>query len=123
MSVTPSEVVLDFVAEFNSRDASRLARYLHPDVQFEAYGDSPIRGREGVVALWRNVFASMDEILFSTVHQVAEGDVVIAEQIHGLRLPGRALAKIMNMAIYRVEDGLITEWRDYTNPVKAQSLL
>ena len=60
---------------------------------------------------------------FSTIHQAVNGDVVLEEQIHGLALPGRPLAPIKNVAVYRVVDGLITEWRDYTNPQFAQTLL
>ncbi|MDX6264873.1 MAG: limonene,2-epoxide hydrolase, partial [Kribbellaceae bacterium] len=63
------------------------------------------------------------QIQFSTVHQAVNDDVVIAEQVHGLGLPGRKVAPVMNMAIYEIRDGLIAAWRDYTNPVYATALL
>ncbi|MGY0021449.1 hypothetical protein ACVHNB_21125 [Streptomyces sp. YJ-C3] len=50
-------------------------------------------------------------------------DVVIAEQIHGLALPGKKLAPVMNMAVYELRDGRIAAWRDYTNPAYASALL
>ena len=123
MSKNPGEVVTDFVAAFASRDATRLAPFLHADVEFQAYGDAPIKGREAVVALWANVLHSMGDVDFSTVHQAVNGEVVLAEQIHGLALPGRPLAPIRNMAAYRVVDDLILQWRDYTNPEYARTLL
>jgi limonene-1,2-epoxide hydrolase len=48
---------------------------------------------------------------------------VIAEQVHGLALPGGALAPIKNMAVYEIRDGQIAAWRDYTNPNHARALL
>ena len=51
------------------------------------------------------------------------GDLVIAEQVHGLALPGCALAAIKNTAVYEMRDGQIAAWRDYTNPNHARALL
>ena len=123
MNTDPGHVVAQFVAAFKSRDAERLAPFLHPDVEFEAYGDTPIRGRDAVLATWAGIFGNFEQVEFSTVHTAVNGEVVIEEQIHGLGLPGRSLAPIRNMAIYRVHDGLIREWRDYTNPQFAATLL
>ncbi|GGJ62945.1 nuclear transport factor 2 family protein [Streptomyces brasiliensis] len=123
MSTDPGQVVADFVAAFASKDVERLALFLHPDVEFEAYGESPIIGRDALLAMWAGVFANFEQVDFSTVHQAVNGEVVLEEQIHGLALPGRGLAPIKNVAVYRVSEGLITEWRDYTNPQYAQTLL
>ena len=73
--------------------------------------------------LWAGVFASFEQVAFSTLLQAVDDNIVLEEQIHGLGLPGRDLAPIRNVAVYRVRDGLITEWRDYTNPQHAQTLL
>ncbi|MFG2887659.1 nuclear transport factor 2 family protein [Streptomyces sp. NPDC048297] len=115
--------IRDFVNTFNSKNAAALGPYLADDVVFHNYGDNPIKGRDKVVALWRGVFGNFEQIKFETVHQAVTGDVVIAEQIHGLALPGGKLAPVMNMAVYELRDGRIAEWRDYTNPVYAASLL
>ena len=116
-------LVRDFVDAFGARDADALAPFLADDVVFTAYGDRPVEGRDAVVGLWRNVLASFGEVRFETVHQAVDGDVVIAEQIHGLALPGGRLAPIRNMAVYELRDGKIAAWRDYTNPTYAASLL
>jgi limonene-1,2-epoxide hydrolase len=83
---------------------------------FHAYGDNEIRGRDAVLNVWKGVFGSFGQIKFETVHQAVNGDIVIAEQVHGLGLPGRHLARVMNMAIYEIRDGKNAAWRDYTNP-------
>ncbi|MFI0467139.1 nuclear transport factor 2 family protein [Saccharopolyspora sp. 5N102] len=116
-------LVRRFLAAFNTKNADELAPYLHPEVVFLNYGDDEIHGREGVVNLWKAVFENFDRVEFETVHQAVNGDVVIAEQIHGLALPGGPLAPVMNMAVYEIEDGRIIAWRDYTNPAKARELL
>jgi limonene-1,2-epoxide hydrolase len=116
-------LVRDFVEAFNTKDSDQLAPYLHPDVIFHAYGDNEVHGRDAVVAVWKGVFANFEQIQFSTVHQAVNGDIVIAEQVHGLGLPGRKVAPVMNMAIYEIRDGAIAAWRDYTNPGYATELL
>ncbi|GLZ48853.1 hypothetical protein Acsp06_50380 [Actinomycetospora sp. NBRC 106375] len=116
-------LVRDFVAAFTTKDAERLGEYLHPDVVFTSYGDDEVRGRDAVVQVWKNVFSSFERVEFETIHQAVNGDVVIAEQVHGLALPGGPLAPIRNMAVYELRDGKIAAWRDYTNPTFASTLL
>jgi limonene-1,2-epoxide hydrolase len=122
-TVTPSDLVTGFVHAFAQRRVSLLEGYLHPDVVFEAYGDTPVKGRDAVLRLWGGVFGQFARVEFTTLHQAAEGDVVIAEQVYGLGLPGRALVPIRNVAVYRVQDGQIVEWRDYSNPEYASTLM
>ncbi|TYB54573.1 nuclear transport factor 2 family protein [Nonomuraea sp. PA05] len=116
-------VVKEFVSLFATMNATRLTPYLDPDIVFENYGDREIRGRDQVISMWAGVFSAMERVEFTTLHQAVNGDVVIAEQIHGLALPGRPLAPIRNMAVYRLRDGRIVEWRDYTNAAYARTLM
>ena len=123
MTGSNCEIVAEFVALFSQKDADLLAPYMHPDVEFQSYGDSAVRGRDQVLAVWRSVFAQMEQVAFTTLNQAVNGDLVLEEQIHGPGLPGRHLAEIKNMAVYRLRDGQIIEWRDYTNPEYARTLL
>lgn len=123
MTTDHSKVIADFLALFAHKDASKLDPYIHPDIVFQNYGDSEIQGRGGVIALWDGVFRTMERVEFTTLHSAVNGDLVIEEQVHGLALPGGKLAPIRNMAVYRLRDGQIIEWRDYTNPEYARSLL
>ena len=82
-----------------------------------------MKGHDDVLRLWAGSFDTFQRVEFSTLHQAVNGEVVLEEQIHGLALPGRNLAPIRNVAVYRVQEGLIREWRDYSNPAYAQSLL
>lgn len=124
MAATDNDtLVRDFVDTFAAKDPDALVPFLADDVVFTAYGDSPVEGRDAVIALWKGVFANFGQVKFETVHQAVNADVVIAEQIHGLALPGGKLAPVMNMAVYELRDGKIAAWRDYTNPAYASTLL
>jgi len=115
-------VIEEFIAQFTHRDASKLAPYFDEDIVFENYGDPVLKGRDRLVSMWAGVLSNMERVEFTTVNQAVNDDVVIAEQIHGLALPGRKLAPIKNMAVYRLRNGRIVEWRDYTNPEYARTL-
>ncbi|HWS66244.1 MAG TPA: nuclear transport factor 2 family protein, partial [Steroidobacteraceae bacterium] len=75
--------------------------------------DAEVRGKDKVLDLWKRVFGMFEVIRFETLHQAVNGDVIIAEQMHGLSLPGKSLAPIKNMAIYELQAGKIAAWRDY----------
>ncbi|MBB6547696.1 nuclear transport factor 2 family protein [Nonomuraea rubra] len=128
MNTTPATTdndttIKQFLDLFALKDATKLAPYFDQDIVFENYGSPQIKGRDAVVGLWAGVFSAMERVEFTTLHQAVDGDIVIAEQLHGLALPGRPLAPIKNMAIYRLRDGRIVEWRDYTNSEYARTLM
>ena len=119
----PGALVRAFVGVFQAKDADLVAQFVHADVVFRNYGDSEVRGRDALVRMWAGVFGNFEVVRFETVHQAVDGDVVLAEQIHHLGLPGGPVAPIMNLAVYEIRDGLIAAWRDYTNPEYARRLL
>jgi limonene-1,2-epoxide hydrolase len=123
MTTANSQVIAEFLAHFAQKDASKLGPYFHQDIVFENYGDAEVRGRDNLVAVWEGVFRTFEQVEFTTLYSAVSGDLVIEEQVHGLALPGRKLAPIRNMAIYRLRDGQITEWRDYSNSAYAGTLL
>jgi limonene-1,2-epoxide hydrolase len=118
-----STLVRSFTDTFETRDTGKLSHYLHPDITFRNYGDPEVHGRDAVLEVWARVFANFAVVRFETIHQAQTGPVVLAEQIHHLGLPGGPVAPIMNLAVYEIEGGLITAWRDYTNPEVARQLL
>ena len=116
-------LVREFVDAFEKKDAALLGTYFADDIVFESYGDPEIRGRAGLVEMWAGVFRNFAGVRFETLHQAVDGDIVIAEQVHGLGLAGKPLAPIRNLAVYEIRDGKIAAWRDYTNPLEAKRLL
>ena len=114
-------LIREFMDTFEKKDPALLGRFFTEDIVFENYGDPELRGRANLVTLWAGVFRNFAQVKFETVFQAVNGDLVIAEQVHGL--PGRPLAPIKNLAVYEIRDGKIAAWRDYTNPQKASQLL
>jgi limonene-1,2-epoxide hydrolase len=115
--------IRELIDTFEQKDPAALEPYFAEDIRFENLGDSEIRGRSELLHLWAGVFSNFSHVKFETLHQSVSGDVVIAEQVHGLGLPGRPPAAIKNMAIYEIRDGKVARWRDYTNPHLAGRLL
>ncbi len=116
-------LIREFVDAFEKKDPALLGRYFADDIVFENYGDPELRGRTNLVNMWANVFRTFAQVRFETLNQAVNGDLVIAEQIHGLGLPGKELAPIRNLAVYEIRGGEIAAWRDYTNPQQAGRLL
>ena len=116
-------LIREFIAAFEKKDAALLGGYFADDIVFENYGDPALHGRASLVDMWANVFRNFASVKFETLNQAVSGDVVIAEQVHGLGLPGKQLAPIRNLAVYEIHDGKIAAWRDYTNPQQAGQLL
>jgi limonene-1,2-epoxide hydrolase len=116
-------LIRTFIDTFEKTDATLLTPFFADDIVFENYGDPELRGSQNLVNMWAGVFRNFSMVKFETVNQAVDGDVVIAEQIHGLALPGKPLAAIKNLAVYEIRDGKIAAWRDYTNPTKAAELL
>ena len=119
----PDALVRAYVGTFEKKDASLLAQYLHPEVVFRNYGDREVHGRGALLDVWAGVFGQFEVVRFETVNQAVNGQVVLAEQIHHLGLPGGPVAPVMNLAVYEIKDGLIAAWRDYSNPEVARQLL
>ena len=116
-------LIREFIAAFEKKDAALLGGYFADDIVFENYGDPALHGRASLVDMWSNVFRNFASVKFETLNQAVSGDVVIAEQVHGLGLPGKPLAPIRNLAVYEIRDDKIAAWRDYTNPKQAGQLL
>ncbi|WP_034289042.1 SgcJ/EcaC family oxidoreductase [Amycolatopsis benzoatilytica] len=122
-SADNDKLIREFVGTFAKKDAAALAPFFAEDVVFVNYGEQPVRGRDAVVAVWAGVFGNFERVEFETLHQAVDGDVVLAEQVHGLSLPGGKLAPIRNMAVYEIAGGRIAAWRDYTDAAYAATLL
>ena len=121
--VRNDKFIRQFIETFEKKDLALLGTYFAEDIVFENYGDPEIRGRLDLINMWANVFRNFAQVKFETINQAVSGDLVIAEQIHGLGLPGKQLAPIKNLAVYELRDGKIAAWRDVTNPQKAGQLL
>jgi limonene-1,2-epoxide hydrolase len=123
LTETNSQLIKRFVSAFEKKDPALLKPFLDAEIKFRNYGQPEITGRDGVLALWGNVFKNFEIVQFETMHQAVNNNIVIEEQVHHLALHGKASAPIMNMAIYEIRNGLIVAWRDYTDSSYTHKLL
>jgi limonene-1,2-epoxide hydrolase len=117
------DLIRQFVASFQSKDAGWLGTFFHEDILFANYGDPEVRGKAKVVKVWEHVFSMFETVRFETLNLAINGSVVLAEQFHHLALKGRESAPIRNMALYEMRDGRIGVWRDFTDSQYAKQLL
>ena len=116
-------LIREFVETFEKKDPALLGQYFAENIVFENYGDPEVRCRNDLITMWANVFRNFAQVKFETINQAVTGNLVIAEQTHGLGLPGKPLAPIKNLAVYELRYGKIAAWRDYTNQQTARQLL
>jgi limonene-1,2-epoxide hydrolase len=123
------ELIRQFVASFESKDAGWLGTFFHQDIlfanygdPFADYGDPEVRGKAKVVKAWEHAFSMFETVRFETLNQAINGSVVLAEQLHHLALKGRESAPIRNMALYEMRDGRIGVWRHFTDSKYAKQL-
>jgi limonene-1,2-epoxide hydrolase len=110
MDAGPLDVVRQFLAAFNDRDAEATLAVVHPDIAFQplkVHGAEVWHGRDGVAELWRRMGeVGLDHTLDITELRVRSDGVIAAI---GRVLPGEDGF----VGLYRVEDGLIRQARHY----------
>ncbi len=83
----------------------------------------PIRGRDAYAEIVDKAFASLRPVSWEFHRLAVDGDHVLSEwTISGeVRASGKA-ATWRGMAICRIEDGLLKEWREYWDPASLRDL-
>lgn len=111
--MTNKEVVLAFVDAWDRIAWDEVASYLAEDVAYHNIPWEPVNGRDTVMA---NLAAfGVQESYWKVHHIIAEGDLVMTERTDYSRNADRGgkWCRLRVMGIFRLRDGLITEWRDY----------
>lgn len=109
------EVVARFLAAVNDRDAAALATCLAPDMAYHLIvPHDPVVGRDAVVATMGRVLGEADRVLWETASSAVNGDLAFLERIDRFWY-GEKEAAIECLGVFRLENGLITEIRDYAD--------
>lgn len=97
--------------------AEAVERYFTSDTHYRNVGMSDARGIEETLAFiagFEQVAGANSHIRVETLSSASEGNRVYNERIDEVvAADGRVVASIAVMGIFVVEDGKITEWRDY----------
>jgi limonene-1,2-epoxide hydrolase len=119
-----AELVTNFVADYATRDADVLSKYVADDVIYQITTGMPeIIGREAFHKHNDNMFKGLDKVEWVNLRQFVIGPVVINDRIDEFYpYPGSKTPRMrFRVAGYfLIEDNKIKVWRDFPYPGSKQ---
>jgi limonene-1,2-epoxide hydrolase len=108
-----TDVVLEFIKAWNSRDLERILDFLAPDCVYHNIPTDPVTGAEAIRGVLQGLVGMAAEIEW-IVHAVAEtpDGKVLTERSDRFRL-GDKWIDLPVMGTFEVAGGKISAWRDY----------
>ena len=113
-----SAIVTLFCDAWSRLDPDELAGYFADDGVFHDIPRAPVLGRDAIHAAMTRICGALEGIEFETLHQVANGNVVINERVDHMESK-RKLSERPAVGIFEIADGKIAAWRDYCDPAAA----
>lgn len=112
LQLAPQVVVEDFLAAFAALDVERALALVDDDCVYQNVPFHTARGKQRITRDLGFVSKGLKAFRVDMAHIAVNGNVVMTERVDTLETRfTRAAVSIMG--IFVVEDGLITEWRDY----------
>jgi limonene-1,2-epoxide hydrolase len=108
-----TDVVLEFIKAWNTRDLERILSFLAPDCVYHNIPTDPVTGTEAIRGVLQGLVGMAAEIEW-IVHSVAESadGRVLTERNDRFRL-GEKWIDLPVMGTFEVTGGKISAWRDY----------
>ena len=111
--MSPLETVQTFLTAFEAKDYDAALKHVSTDC---AYTNPPplgtVNGPDGIRAVLEPFFAPVIKNDFVIKSHAVSDNTVFMERLDRHQLPDRWV-ELPVTGVFRVEDGLITEWRDY----------
>ena len=120
--MTAEETVNAFIAACERADIDAAIALVADDIRYENIGMNVIEGAAATREFLGPFLTGCDEVEWVVHHQVADDRVVMNERTDRFR-KGDQWAGIHLMGVFVVEDGKITEWRDFFDVAEAVSQL
>ncbi|WP_417469075.1 nuclear transport factor 2 family protein [Maricaulis sp.] len=105
-------VVMDMVDAWNTRDWDRVTNLFAEDGSLHSMMVEPVVGREAIGARIGHLGAGIETITLHIHHVGLVDDVIFVERTDEFVYNGHA-GSVPVVGVIEVEDGLITEWREY----------
>ncbi|MEZ5247096.1 MAG: nuclear transport factor 2 family protein [Acidimicrobiales bacterium] len=112
MTAQNRAVVASLADAWAAQDIEAIMGHFTDDIVYHNMPMEPAEGTEAVRAAIEGFLAMADSISFETLHEVAEGDVVLNERVDTFVIAGNP-TPIEVMGIFELRDGKIARWRDY----------
>ncbi|OBF72823.1 limonene-1,2-epoxide hydrolase [Mycobacterium sp. 852002-51613_SCH5001154] len=112
---SPADVVRNFCALMEQRDAEALRPLLAEGAVYQNVGMPAFTGPDAIVENMAAQFAMFpDAYAFEIVNLASEGSVVLTERLDYIQAPDGSTPAIPVMGTFVVDDdGKITRWTDY----------
>lgn len=115
------ELVRSMLSAWERRDTSFILDHLADHAVYHAMPLRPIVGRAALEP-WVESFEKVPPGRLEIKHQVASGNIVMNERVDRITIEGTEVALAI-CAVFEVEDGRITAWREYFDLAGLQSAL
>ena len=124
MSRENLEIVRRIYEAANRGDLDTANSYIHPEIEFHTYAQSPeagvYRGKEAVRKYNEHLFEQFESIRFDVDELVDAGDRVVAMTTqHAVPKGGRQEMNVHVAEVWVVRDGLLAERRSYSTRAEA----
>ena len=105
-------------------DLNAAYAYLHPEIEFHTYAESPAagvyRGREAVRKYNEDLFEQFESVRFEIAEIVDAGDsVVVVSTQHALPKGGRQEIDVRMTEVWTIRDDLLAERHSYATRAEA----
>jgi limonene-1,2-epoxide hydrolase len=117
----PTEVVLSFLAAFESMDFDRALAFLADDVEYTNIPIGTVHGHAGVREVLVPFFAPIHENEFLVSRRAETDGVVFLERLDRHRLD-HGWRELPVNSVFEVRDGKVTVWRDYFDLATAAAI-
>jgi limonene-1,2-epoxide hydrolase len=111
-AVSPSEIVTAFMQAIERKDVEAAVAMTTPDVSYENMPIQPIVGHTDLAHTLDGFLGVADGVEWQVLAQWEVGDTVINERLDRFEI-GAGWLELPVAGFFRVQDGLITLWRDY----------
>lgn len=107
------QIITDFCAAWGAGDVDAIVGAFADDAVYHNIPMAPIEGKEAIGAVIAGFLGGGNAIIFETLRQVTNGDLVMNERIDHLSLGDAPTIALPVMGTFELADGRITAWRDY----------
>lgn len=125
-----ADIVRTFFRFLSAKDITAWVELWHPDavitVPYPPEGFSTeIRGKEQIASGFHEMFANFDTFnaQLTGIYPAADSDAVCVEYRNTATLVGGTEYTNDNIAVFRFQNGLITEYHDYFDPRRFQTVV
>lgn len=109
---TAADVVKKLCAAIDRKDLDAVEALLDENCVYHNIGSEPAVGREASLAAVKFQFDLFDPIAFRIRNLATDGNTVLTERVDEITANG-VTAPVPVMGTFEVNEGRITQWRDY----------